>query len=324
MSKIIRCMLLLLVGGILSAAAPAALAGGPVNVLYAGSLVRAMEKGVGPAFSQATGYTYQGEGKGSVTLANLMKSRLRTADVFISADPKVNEQLMGPSNGNLVQWYAAIFRNEMVIAYNPRSRFAAQLRAVQAGRLPFYQVLAQPGFRLGRTDPRLDPKGYRTLFLFDLAGRHYRQPGLRQKLLGAADNPSQVFPEEQLVARLEAGQLDAGVFYLSEVKGIAPFITLPPAINLGDPARNAQYAEASYTSPKGKTYRGSAIVYTLAIPSNARNVPGAVAFTRYLLSPQGRAVLQQFGVPVMHPAVSGNLQAVPAGLKGVLEGAKPR
>lgn len=322
MIKIIRCLLLLLVSVVLPAVALAAPKNGPVNVLYAGSLVRAMETGIGPAFSQATGYPYQGEGKGSVTLAKLMKSRLRTADVFISADPQVNEQLMGPANGNLVQWYAAIFRNEMVIAYNPRSRFAAQLRAIQAGQLPFYQVLAQPGFRLGRTDPRLDPKGYRTLFLFDLAERYYHQPGLRQKLLGAADNPAQVFPEEQLVARLEAGQLDAGVFYLSEVKGIEPFITLPPAINLGDPARDAQYAEARYTSPRGKAYRGSAIVYTLTIPTNARNPSGAVAFTRYLLSPQGRTVLQQFGVPVMRPAVSGNRQAVPAGLKGVLEGAQ--
>lgn len=325
MTKTMRCMLFLLIFAWQQApvwAVPAK--GGPVTVQYAGSLVRAMEKGIGPAFSQATGYTYQGEGKGSVTLAHLMKGRLRTADVFISADPKVNEQLMGPANGNLVQWYADIFRNEMVIAYNPRSRFAAQLRAAQAGKLPFYQVLAQPGFHLGRTDPQLDPKGYRTLFLFDLAARYYRQPGLRQKILGAAENAAQIFPEEQLVARLEAGQLDAGVFYLNEAKGLLPYITLSPAINLGDPARNAQYAAVSYTNPQGKTFRGGAILYTLTIPANARNLPGAVAFAHYLLSPQGRAVLQQYGVPLAQPLVFGNRQAVPAALAPLLEGVNPR
>src|SRR5450759_2524646 len=41
-----------------------------VSVAYAGSLVNLMEKKVGPAFTQATGYPYQGEGKGSSALAN--------------------------------------------------------------------------------------------------------------------------------------------------------------------------------------------------------------------------------------------------------------
>ena len=63
-------------------------------------------------------------------------------------------------------------------------------------------------FRLGRTDPKLDPKGYRTLFLFDLAERYYREANLAQKILGGADNPTQIFPEEQLLVRLETGQLE--------------------------------------------------------------------------------------------------------------------
>src|SRR5690348_1348434 len=38
---------------------------GPVQVLYAGSLTTLMESALGPAFKQATGYEFQGEGKGS-------------------------------------------------------------------------------------------------------------------------------------------------------------------------------------------------------------------------------------------------------------------
>ena len=39
---------------------PAASAEGTVNVLYAGSLVNLMERGVGPAFSKATGEQFLG------------------------------------------------------------------------------------------------------------------------------------------------------------------------------------------------------------------------------------------------------------------------
>src|SRR5437868_5322368 len=56
---------------------------GKVSVLYAGSLVNLMEKKVGPVFQQASGYGYEGEGKGSTALANEIKGKLRTPDIFI-------------------------------------------------------------------------------------------------------------------------------------------------------------------------------------------------------------------------------------------------
>src|SRR5260370_21358992 len=101
-----------------------------VSVLYAGSLGNLMEMDVGPAFSRATGYKYQGEAKGSLRSANLIKEKLRTPDVFISADPKVNQRLMGNENGDLVRWYAMIFGNEMLLCHNPNTRHPAQLKQI--------------------------------------------------------------------------------------------------------------------------------------------------------------------------------------------------
>ncbi len=295
--------------------------GGVVSVLYAGSLVNLMEKDLGPAFSRATGYTYQGEGKGSVALANMIKDRLRRPDIFLSADPKVNELLMGPENGNLVRWYATIFRNEMVLAYNPRSRFAGQFEQARAGQLPLFQVLGRSGLRLGRTDPRLDPKGYRTLFLFTLAERYYHQPGLTRKILGDPENAAQIYPEEELVARLETGQLDAGIFYRNEAaEHRLPYIPFPLEINLSDPALDAEYRMATYVGPKGKTYRGGAVIYTITIPETSRQPEGAVAFIRFLLSPEGRRILMEHGFPLVRPVASGDKEAVPAGLRTALEG----
>src|ERR1700737_1492003 len=83
---------------------PAASAEGTVNVLYAGSLVNLMERGVGPAFSKATGEQFRGYAGGSNKVANEIKGELRRGDIFISAHPKVDEQLMGAANGDWARW----------------------------------------------------------------------------------------------------------------------------------------------------------------------------------------------------------------------------
>src|SRR5215213_208006 len=59
--------------------------GKKVFVMYAGSLVKIFEDVIGPAFQNETGYTYVGEGKGSVQVANLIRDGFRTPDIFVSA-----------------------------------------------------------------------------------------------------------------------------------------------------------------------------------------------------------------------------------------------
>jgi molybdate/tungstate transport system substrate-binding protein len=293
---------------------------GQISVLYAGSLGNLMERGLGPAFSRATGYKYLGEAKGSLMSANLIKEKLRTPDVFISADPDVNHLLMGAENGNLVRWYSAIFGNAMVLGYNPQSRFAAELRQVGTNDFHLYEILQQKGFRLGRGDPELEPKGYRTLFLFDLVEKYLKQPGLALKILHGADHPTLIFPEEQLVARLEAGQVDAGIFYRNEVaEHSLPFIAFARELDLSDPALNPSYNAVAYVSPKGTTYHGSAIVYSVTIPENAQNREGAIALVSYLLSDEGREIERRHALRIIQPVVFGEIEAVPLTLQPALE-----
>ncbi|HEY2037646.1 MAG TPA: substrate-binding domain-containing protein, partial [Steroidobacteraceae bacterium] len=78
-----------------------------VNVLYAGSLVNVMERSLGPAFERGTGERFRGYAGGSKMLANQIKSGLRAADVFVSANPALNERLIGPANGNRIAWYVS-------------------------------------------------------------------------------------------------------------------------------------------------------------------------------------------------------------------------
>lgn len=253
---------------------------GPVAVLYAGSLVNLMEHDLGPKFSAASGYSFQGQGGGSNGLANQIKGKVKQADVFISASPQVNDTLRGEANGNWVSWYATFATAPLVLGYSPNSRFAAELKAK-----PWQQVIAEPGFRLGRTDPATDPKGA-------LAVQALQQVGLANLATGTTG----VFPETELVGRLQAGQLDAGFFYRNEaVEAHIPTLPITPV-------------DLSAT-------------YTVTVLNNPPHQAGAVAFVNYLLGDQGAALLGQHGLQVVHPpTLTGDHAAVSPGLQPALGG----
>jgi molybdate/tungstate transport system substrate-binding protein len=249
---------------------------GPVSVLYAGSLVNLMEHDLGPKFASASGYTYQGQGAGSTALANQIKSKTKRAGVFISASPSVNDQLMG----EFESWYATFATAPLVLGYNPHSRFTPAWKTQ-----PWQQVISQSGFRLGRTDPVIDPKGR-------LAVQALQRVGLGNLAAGAQG----VYPETELVGRLQAGQLDAGFFYRNEaVEAGIPTVALDPVMLRA--------------------------TYTVSVLRDASDEAGAVAFVSYLLGPRGTVILRQHGLDVVSPSkVTGDKAAVPAPLRPVLGG----
>jgi molybdate/tungstate transport system substrate-binding protein len=291
-----------------------------VSVLYAGSLAGVMENGLGPAFTRATGIAYQGEAQGSLGGARMIRDKLRFPDVYISADPSVNDKiLMGNANGNLVNWYMTVAASQLVLGYNPASKFAAKFEDVRAGRMTWYELLETPGVRFGRGDPSIDPKGYRTLFMFDLAGKFYHHPEI-PLLLGEPRNPVKVFPEIVLLARLEAGEFDAAIFYKHEaVAHKLPYLTLPPEINLGDPRFAASYAQESFDTPSGEHIVGAPILFTITIPNTVRHEQAALAFTKFVLSSD--ALLTQFGFSTVPHQVGGDAAQVPQELRGFITGA---
>jgi molybdate/tungstate transport system substrate-binding protein len=290
-----------------------------VSVLYAGSLATAMENGLGAAFSKATGYAYSGEAQGSLGGARMIHDHLRSPDIFVSADPTVNETvLMGDKNEHLVSWFVTMASSQLVLAYNPKSQFAEKFRDAAANTLPWYEVLQIPGVRFGRGDPTTDPKGYRTLFLFDLAGKHYQKPEI-PRLLGEPLNAAQVFPEIVLLARVETGQFDAGIFYKHEVVAHhLPFITLPPEINLGDPKFAKSYAEATYRLPSGEQVKGAPIIFTITIPRTVSHPVAAQAFVRFMLS--STKLLEGFGFGTVEHQVAGDREQIPEQLRSLSAG----
>jgi molybdate/tungstate transport system substrate-binding protein len=156
-------------------------------------------------------------------------------------------------------------------------------------------VLQEPGIRIGRTDPALDPKGAFTIEMVKKAAQLYHQPDLVEKMLGAAENPDQVLPEETLVGRLQSGQLDAGFFYSTETADL--------------------HIPAVRPAPEVEAKAG----YTLTILSDAPNASGAARFVSFLMSNKGRVLLKQHGIDLINPTVSGNVHAVPPSLQAVIK-----
>jgi molybdate/tungstate transport system substrate-binding protein len=294
-----------------------------ISVLYAGSMSTVIEKGLGPAFTKATGIKVTGEAQPSLTAAQAIKDNAKKPDVFISADPQINlNMLMYPANGSRVKWYISLASSELVLAYSPRGKFAGQFKAIETGAGVWYQVLSTAGVRFGRSDPATDPLGYRTLFLFGLAAKHYNQPDLA-KFPGDAQNPAQVSEEGSLAERLKSGQLDAAVLYKFQATlEKLPFLSLPPQINLGDTAFANNYSQESYTTASGVRLTGAPIVFTAAIPDTASNPDAAAQFTDFAV--RADDLWKQYGFGVLHRhSLSGNPAEVPTVLQRFIMVAHP-
>lgn len=256
-----------LCGFLLAVAAAGTLAAAgaqPVSVLYAGSLVTPMEGPVKTALAGA-GIDFQGQGGGSRMLANLIASGSKAPDVFVSVDPKLVANL-----GAKVASACTFGGTSLGVGWWAQSRDARVFEAAAAGKTTLLQALETPGLSIGRTDPRLDPKGAYTV----QAMRLYAGASLERRILGDDQNPAQTFPEEDLLARLETGQADVGFFYETEAvaRGLR-FIALPGAAALTDK-----------------------ITYTIAILAGAPHPQTAAALRRFLLAGPGRAILERAGV----------------------------
>jgi molybdate/tungstate transport system substrate-binding protein len=278
-----------------------------VSVMYAGSLVNIFENEIKSVFQNLTGYNFIGEGKGSVQISNMILDGFRKSDVFVSADTTPIERLINHTP-SIANWLVKFGSAELVIAYNPQSPFASDLVKASHGEIPWYQVLGKEGFKFGRTDPELDPKGYYTVIAAKLANIYYNDSTIKDKILGEDRNKEQIFPEEILKSILDSGQIDATAAYKHEAiaKGL-PFITLPDQINLSEPYYTNFYNKISYKLGTGETISGNSIFFSFTIPNTVENIEGAVSFVKFLLSENGKKILEQVGLSLIKPILQGDI-----------------
>ena len=198
-------------------------------------------------------------------LANLISAGVKQPDIFISVDPKIVLGL-----GSKVLDAETFASTSLGIGWSESSKHAALFASVAAGKTSIVSALSTPGLAIGRTDPKLDPKGVYTVeAMMLLAG-----PDGEKRILGVPENDAQIFPEEDLLARIDTGQADVGFFYRTEaVARKLNFIPLP-----------------------GKASMSDQITYTIVDLRDAPHPDAAKQFEQFILDGQGKAILQSAGV----------------------------
>jgi len=243
-------------GGSAALAGCSTFSGGPapVRVLAAGSLQRALDDGLRDAVDAPIAL----EARGSAALARLVADGQRDPDVLALADVALFDRVLDDP------WHAAFATNALAVATADTPGGRRVRDAAAADDRHWYDPLLAGDAALGRTDPDLDPLGYRTLFALDLLAAHHDRPDLRE----AVTAPDQVYPETALLSQLETGAVDAAVVYRSMATDHGyRTVDLPPAVDLSDPARADAYADATYDLPGGGVVRGDAIEYGATLRS---------------------------------------------------------
>jgi len=263
------------------------------------------------------------EHRGSRLCARMIADTEKTYDVFGSADYMVVRSLLMP---RFADFNIRFCTNELAIAYSPRSKGADRINAEN-----WYRILLEDGVACGRSDPNSDPCGYRTVLTCRLAEKHYRVPGLAARLL-AKDGKKYIRPKEtDLLALLEAGEIDYLFIYRSvaEQHRLSTLL-LPDRINLKC-QEHADFYKAAKVTLSGRRDKpgkegkaagtiirtGAPMVYSVTIPKNAPNRALAVEFVALLLSPAGRKIVSGLGQPCITPARCDQMDKLPASLQAL-------
>lgn len=238
----------------------------------------------------------------------------KIADMLASADYALIPDMMYPE---FADWYVIFAYNRMVLCYTDQSKFGDEINKDN-----WYEVLDRDGVVYGHSDPDLDPCGYRTEMVWQLAEEHYSKPGLYDSLQIDDIHKNVVRPKSvDLIALLESGDLDYAFEYLSVAKQHSlKYVELPEEIDLSSVEFKDFYAtgkvEVTGKEPgTTKTLTGAPIVYGITIPKNAARPDLAVEFLKFLLDKDGQAVLERdYQSPVV-PAVASDRSRLPAELR---------
>ncbi len=293
---------------------------GKIIIFHAGSLTVPVGK-LSEAFqANRPNVTFETEAAGSRTTARKVGELDRQADLIMSADYTVIDNLLIPNHAD---WSIRFARNTMGIAYTDQSNFADEIDSDN-----WHDVLTRDGVIYGHSEPDADPCGYRALLVWQLAEKHYGAPGLYDRLDENCP-PENVRPKEtDLLALLQSGDMDYVFIYRSvAVQHGLNFIELPDEINLSKVEHADFYAQAR-TEVNGSepgetiTQEGKPIVYGVTIPHIAPSPELALAFVDFLLGPDGQAIMEGQGQPSIVPAVSANVKNLPDQLKDMVEPAE--
>jgi molybdate/tungstate transport system substrate-binding protein len=232
------------------------------------------------------------EPAGSLVCARKITELKKPCDLIASADYFVINELLIPEYTN---WSIRFATNEIVIAYNEKSRYSSEVNAEN-----WMEILSKDDVIYSRSDPDSDPCGYRTVFTLMLAEKYYKREHLTENLV--SKNKDFIRPKEvDLIALIETNAID----YMFQYKSVAiqhglKYIELPDEINLSDPAKTDIYKSVSIDvtgSKPGTKMRvtGDYINYSMTVPDNAPLKKEAIDFLCFIISEEGMEIFRKNG-----------------------------
>jgi len=255
------------------------------------------------------------EPAGSLVCARKITELKKPCDIMASADYFVINELLIPEYAD---WSIRFATNEIVIAYSEKAKYANEINSSN-----WMDILLREDVLYGRSDPDADPCGYRSVMTIMLSEKHYKMPGLTDRL--TQKNRDYIRPKEvDLVALIETNAID----YMFQYKSVAiqhnlKYIELPDEVNLSDPSHAELYNSVSLNIRGNKpdekiSVSGEYINYSMTIPFNAPNHDGAVDFMSYILGNEGLEIFRKNGQNPIIPFSTEQPDRIPSELRNFL------
>jgi molybdate/tungstate transport system substrate-binding protein len=312
-----------------------------LKVFCAGSLTLPFEDIEAQFEADHPNVDVQLEPAGSVACVQKITETGEECDVLASADYSLIPSMMMTAESDYADWYIIFAVNRMTLAYTDNSKYSDKITSDN-----WYEILRRSDVKWGFSNPNLDPCGYRSPMVIQLAEAEYGDNMIFEDLIEANSditvtetagvytinaNMTDLNPNTarlmirdksvELVTFVQEGGLDYAFEYSSVAKqhGLK-YLELPVTIDLS----SADYADTYKTVKIEKTTTtstGKPIVYGLTIPKNAPNPTVAEEFVKYIIDEFGQAVFNDNGQPPVVPAIADDVDKVPQSLQTyVVEG----
>ena len=288
---------------------------------------------------------------GSIQVMRHVTELHEPIDVVATADASLVPMLMyatdNPETGRpYADWFIRFAGNKLALAYTPDSRHADELTSAN-----WPEILSLPDVKYGIPDPRFDAAGYRAMMAFALQENSLERYDLFKGMFKDQFSfPVTIFREDGLtliripeiletkseshilirsasvflIALLQSGDVDYAFEYESVIKqhGLE-MLELPPEVNLSAEEHRDFYknVEVRLDFQRFLTvephFIAEPIEYAVSIPDSSPHPELAELFIQFLLSEEGKAIMQRNSHPLLDSFSANGYDNIPASLQSI-------
>ncbi len=300
-----------------------------LKIFHAGSLAVPFEEVEKKFESDYPTIDVQLETAGSVQCTTKITEAGKIADVLAVAD----WNLIPNMDSQYQDYYIKFAVNQMVLTFDNSSGTIPKM-----DKDNFYEILNDTGSTFGFSNPNLDPCGYRSLMVLQLAEfasgndqiledlvlKHSEITNTTDGYNYTITTPEDLSPDSTITIRDKEIDLvtlvkEGGLDYAFEYRSVAvqhnlDFIELGQQIDLSNSSLDNTYARVTIERTGGDS-TGKSITYGITVPKGA-NLPdfGAI-FIEYVINSTGKTIFNDNGQPPLDPCITNDVSRVPTNLQ---------